>query len=103
MKRASRKTMKTGILLTDEDLTKTVEQLSNWKFEDGKLQREYSFGSFPQAFAFLAGAALISESMNHTIEWYNMDKVVAVKLHTAALGGVSTIDVLMARRLDELR
>ncbi len=103
MKRAARKTLKTGILLTDEDLTNTVQQLGNWKVEEGKLQRQYSFGSFPQAFAFLAGAALISESMNHTIEWYNMDKFVAVKLHTAALGGVSTIDILMAKKLDELK
>jgi 4a-hydroxytetrahydrobiopterin dehydratase len=103
MKRGSRKQLKGGILLTSDDLTKTLKELSNWKVEEGKLQREYSFGSFPEAFAFLAGAALISESMNHPIEWYNIDRFVAVKLQTPALGGISTIDVLLAKRLDELR
>jgi 4a-hydroxytetrahydrobiopterin dehydratase len=103
MKRVSKKLLKTALLLTEEDLNSTVKQLANWKIEEGKLQRQYSFGSFPQAFAFLAGAALISESMNHPIEWYNMDKFVAVKLQTPALGGISTIDILMAKKLDELR
>jgi 4a-hydroxytetrahydrobiopterin dehydratase len=102
MKRASQKTLKTGILLTGEDLIKTAKELVNWKIEDGKLHRQYSFGSFPKAFAFLAGAALISESMHHPIEWYNMDRFVAVKLQTPSVGGISTIDVLLAKKLDEL-
>ena len=103
MKRARKKLTTKGILLTEDDLKKSTEKLVNWKVEEGKLQRQYSFRSFPEAFAFLAGAALISESMKHSIEWYNLDGFVSVKLQTAALGGISTIDVLMAQKLDELR
>jgi 4a-hydroxytetrahydrobiopterin dehydratase len=102
MRRAKHKLIK-GILLTEDDLRKSTEKLIDWKVEEGKLQRQYSFRSFPEAFAFLAGAALISESMNHSIEWYNLDGLVSVKLRTPAVGGISTIDVLLAERLDELR
>ena len=102
MKRARNQLTK-GILLTEDDLKKSTAKLVEWKVEEGKLQRQYSFRSFPQAFAFLAGAALISESMNHSIEWYNLDGLVSVKLRPPAVGGISTIDVLMAERLDELR
>src|SRR5690242_4407867 len=91
-----------GILLSDEDLSKTTKDLKNWKIEDGKLRREYIFGSFIEAFAFLAGAAILSESMNHHIEWYNLDRKLIVWLKTPDLGGISTIDILLAKKLDEL-
>ena len=101
--RKSRNKLFKGILLTEDDLKKSTEKLTDWKVEEGKLRRDYSFRSFPEAFAFLAGAALISESMNHSIEWYNLDGLVSVKLRTRALGGISTIDVLLAKKLDELQ
>lgn len=103
MKRKRRVDREKGILLTEEDVAKILKDLKSWKIDEGKLQREYTFGSFIEAFAFLAGAAILSESMNHHIEWYNLERRLIVWLQTPALGGISTIDVLLAKKLDELK
>ena len=94
--------MKKGILLSEEELVRTLKELKDWSIEEGKLKREYVFGSFIEAFAFLAAAAILSESMNHHIEWYNLDRRLLVWLRTSDLGGISTIDVLLAKKLNDL-
>jgi len=103
MKNRPRAGLKKGILLNEEDLVRALKDLRDWNVEDGKLRREYAFGSFIEAFAFLAGAAILSESMNHHIEWYNLDRHLVIWLKSLDLGGISTIDVLLAKKLNDLQ
>lgn len=91
-----------GMLLNEAELAKALKDLKYWAIKDGKLHREYKFPSFVQAFAFLAGAAVLSETMNHHIEWYNLNQRVVVRLHSPELGGISTIDVLLAKKLTDV-
>jgi len=94
MKRSKKESLKKGIILSEEELEKILKELKNWKVEEGKLQREYTFSSFVEAFGFMTAAAILSESMNHRMEWYNNDQRVVVKLRTHSVGGITTIDVL---------
>ena len=102
MKRKLKREHEKGILLSDSELQDSLKKLKNWTIEDGKLKREYTFGSFIEAFSFLTGIAILSESMNHFVEIYNCERLVVVKLSSPALKGISTIDVLLAKKIDQL-
>ena len=68
----------------------------------GKLHREYKFADFVTAFAFMTGAALVAEGMDHHPEWFNVWNTVRIDLQTHDAGGVTTLDVQLAQRMEEL-
>lgn len=100
---AKRKTvLKRGILLNNIDMKDALEKLPKWRLEDGKLEREYHFKSFIEAFAFLSSVALTSEGIKHYPECWSYNQKVVVRLFSTEPKGISTVDVLMANKLDEL-
>ena len=100
---ARRKTqLKRGILLNDGEINEALEKLPSWKLENGKLEREYHFKSFVEAFAFITSVALTSEGMNHYPECWSYNQKVVIRLFSTEPKGISTVDVLMANKLDEL-
>ena len=50
----------------------------------------------------MSRAALAAEKLNHHPEWSNVYNVVDVTLTTHACGGLSALDLDLARRLDKL-
>ena len=51
--------------LDDGEVRERLQSLSGWTLAEGKLHREYEFGSFVEAFGFMASAALRAEKMDH--------------------------------------
>ena len=88
--------------MTDRDLQASLQELSGWAVVGGKLHREYQFENFVHAFAFMAGSALLAESMGHHPEWSNVYNKVVIDLVTHSLGGISDFDVKLARQLHAL-
>lgn len=75
----------------------------SWNESDGALQREFEFGSFAEAFAFMTRVAFIAESMNHHPEWSNVYSRVNIRLTTHDDGNVVTDhDRNMAAAIDAL-
>ncbi len=89
-------------LLPNDELEARVKGLKGWSLQKGKLHKEYTFASFVHAFSFMAGAALLAESMNHHPEWSNVYNKVTIDLVTHDLGGISALDIEFARLLDSL-
>lgn len=50
----------------------------------------------------MSKAALISEKMDHHPEWFNVYKTVEVTLATHDAGGVTELDVKLAKAIDKL-
>ena len=50
----------------------------------------------------MSAVALVAESMNHHPDWSNSWNKVTVDLVTHSLGGISTFDVALARRMEAL-
>ena len=88
--------------LTNVEISDQLEQLSGWTVEDEKLHKEFQFGSFVEAFGFMAQVALIAESMNHHPEWFNVYNRVTVDLATHDAGGISALDFELAKKIDAL-
>ena len=88
--------------LSNEELEVALSKLPEWKLEGGKLHREYKFTDFVAAFAFMTGAALVAQRMDHHPEWFNVWNTVRVDLATHDAGGITTLDVELARTMEEL-
>lgn len=88
--------------LNDAQLAAALDSLPGWTIVNGKLHREYEFPDFVHAFGFMATSAIAIEAMEHHPEWFNVWNRVVIDLTTHDLGGISSKDVLLAGRLEEL-
>lgn len=77
---------------------------AGWSEVEGRdaITRTYVFRNFVEAFGFMTRVALVAEKMDHHPEWSNVYKTVVVTLTTHDAGGLSHLDVDLARRMDAL-
>lgn len=88
--------------LSDAELNSALSQLEGWSLKDGKLHRQYQFASFIEAFGFMSSVALVAESMGHHPEWFNVYNRVTIDLTTHDSGGITSKDVDLAKKANEL-
>ena len=88
--------------LTNSEIEAHLKGVAGWSVEDGKLHKEFRFGSFVEAFGFMTSLALIAESMNHHPEWFNVYNRVTIDLMTHDVGGISDLDFQLAKKADAL-
>ena len=79
-----------------------LEKLDGWVLQDGKLHREFKFSNFVKAFAFMCGAAIEAEKMNHHPEWFNVYNKVNVQLVTHDADGITELDFRLASKMNDL-
>jgi 4a-hydroxytetrahydrobiopterin dehydratase len=91
-----------AIPLTPDQIQALPLQLPAWRLVNGKLHRELRFADFVEAFGFMSRVALVAEAMGHHPEWSNVWNRVVIELTTHDTGGLSTLDVELARRIDHL-
>ncbi|HBH74428.1 MAG TPA: 4a-hydroxytetrahydrobiopterin dehydratase [Synechococcales bacterium UBA10510] len=93
--------MPNELLSTDQTIALATE-LPEWTILNGKIKREIKFADFNQAFGFMTRVALVAETMGHHPEWSNVWNRVVIELTTHDLGGLSGLDVELAKRIDAL-
>ncbi len=86
--------------LTAAELDAALTALPGWRNIDGKLHREWKFGDFRAAFAFMTKVALAAEAQDHHPEWWNSYATVRVWLWTHDAGGITAADVALASAID---
>jgi 4a-hydroxytetrahydrobiopterin dehydratase len=86
-----------AVVLSIAEITQQLNQLAGWEVKDGKLHRQFQFADFAQAFGFMASMAVVSESMGHHPEWFNVYNKVNVDLTTHDAGGITQKDLAWAR------
>lgn len=89
--------------LTDEELTTALADLDGWTLEEGgkAITAGYKFADFPAAFGFMATCAPTAEKMDHHPEWSNVYNSVDVRLTTHDSGGVTELDIKLARAMNK--
>jgi 4a-hydroxytetrahydrobiopterin dehydratase len=85
-----------------QELESALAALPGWGVVEGKLHREYRFPDFVHAFGFMATAAIAIEAGNHHPEWFNVYNRVVVDLTTHDAGGITELDLKLARQLEDL-
>lgn len=89
-------------LLSADELQTALNELEGWTIQEGKLHRKFQFSSFVEAFGFMSSVALVSESMGHHPEWFNVYNRVTIDLTTHDSGGITIKDVELAKKANEL-
>ena len=88
--------------LSQEDISAALNDLPGWSLVNDKLSREFKFANFVEAFGFMTSAAIEAEKMNHHPEWFNVYSKVIVDLTTHEAGGITELDLELARKMNEL-
>jgi 4a-hydroxytetrahydrobiopterin dehydratase len=80
-----------------------LAELDDWTAlaDRDAIARTFEFRTFKDAFAFMTKVALKAEQMNHHPEWFNVYNRVQVTLSTHDCGGLSELDVKLARFMDK--
>lgn len=92
--------------LTDEDRADQVPMLveAGWTLAEDRdaLCKTFRFANFVEAFGWMTRVAIWAEKWNHHPEWSNVYKTVEVTLTTHDAGGLTGLDLKLARKMDEL-
>ncbi|MCV2875921.1 4a-hydroxytetrahydrobiopterin dehydratase [Rhodobacteraceae bacterium XHP0102] len=86
----------------DSDLAALIE--NGWSIVDNRdaIAKTFQFSNFIAAFGWMTRAALQAEKMDHHPEWFNVYNRVEVVLSTHDAGGLTALDIKLARAMDRL-
>jgi len=88
--------------LSEDEIAAALAELPGWSVEEGRLHKQYKFGSFAQAMGWMMSAAIEADKMDHHPEWSNEYNRVMVNLVTHSLGNkISNLDVELARKMEK--
>ncbi len=76
--------------------------LSGWGQAEDRdaIEKSFKFKSFSEAWGFMNRVALAAEKLNHHPEWFNVYNRVDILLSTHDCGGLSELDIKLAKRID---
>ena len=84
------------------ELQSALAELPEWRLSDNGLglERVFTFTGFNAAFGFMSRVALAAERANHHPEWSNVYNRVTLRWSTHSVGGVSSLDIKLAKKCD---
>ena len=90
--------------LSAEARRQALGGLPGWTEVQGRdaIGKTFVFKDFNEAFGFMTRAALVAEKMDHHPEWRNVYKTVEVELSTHDAGGVTTLDIELAKAMNAI-
>ena len=88
------------MILSDEQIEQFLIELAEWRIKDEKLFRVLRFKDFNKAIEFMNQVAITSEAMDHHPEWSNVYNKVEIYLVTHSEGGITQLDIDLAREID---
>ena len=89
--------------LSKTEVTNKLKKLSGWKLVKGQnaITKTFKFKNFTEAFGWMTSMALYAEKKDHHPEWFNVYSTVNVTLSTHDAGGVTSLDLDMAREMNK--
>jgi len=88
--------------LTEAEVAAALAGLPGWSLDGAAIRREFRFADFSEAFAFMTRVALAAEKADHHPDWSNSWNKVGIGLSTHSEGGVTGLDIALARTIDSL-
>ncbi len=90
-------------VLSDSEIrTALAEGLPGWDLAGGAIRKEFVFRGFRPAIAFIGRLAERAEEAKHHPDLENHYNRVLVSLHTWDEGGVTEMDVALARAIESV-
>lgn len=90
--------------LDDAERSAALAELAGWSLVSGReaITKQFKFRNFSEAFGFMTRAALVAERLDHHPEWLNVWNRVEVTLATHDAGGLTRLDVELAKAMDAI-
>lgn len=90
--------------LDEQDIRQQLSSLKGWNLtgDDDRISRQFEFKDFSEAFGFMTRAALVAEKLDHHPNWSNVYNKVEVALTTHDVGGVTSLDINLAKVMDKI-
>jgi 4a-hydroxytetrahydrobiopterin dehydratase len=90
--------------LSAEARRSALQGLPGWSEVAGReaITRTFVFKDFNEAFGFMSRTALVAEKRDHHPEWRNVYKTVEVVLATHDAGGVTALDIDLAKAMNAI-
>ncbi|MCG8446704.1 MAG: 4a-hydroxytetrahydrobiopterin dehydratase [Hyphomicrobiales bacterium] len=88
--------------LEGDEKTEALSSLEGWALVEGRdaITKTFAFKDFNEAFGFMSRVALAAEKMDHHPEWFNVYKTVEITLATHDAGGLTELDIKLAKKMD---
>lgn len=86
--------------LSDKQVDLQLQELAGWSRDGNSIVKTYHFSDFIEAISFMTQAAFYAEALEHHPEWRNIYNVVEVRLMTHDTGGITSLDIRLAKRLE---
>ena len=88
--------------LSKIEVTNKLKRLSGWKLVKGRnaITKTFRFKNFTEAFGWMTSMALYAEKKDHHPEWFNVYSTVEVTLSTHDAGGVTQLDIDLAKKMN---
>ena len=92
-------------LLDSKNSASSLLQLQHinpdWRIDQNGLKNAWVFKNFEQAVEFMNRVAAVAQAMDHHPEWSNVYNRVSVKLTTHDAGGITALDVHLAKAMQQ--
>jgi len=91
-------------LLTKDELTKNLSNLSGWNLEEKEITKQYELKDFTEALAFVNKIGAEAEKMDHhpDIFIHSWNKV-KITISTHSEGGITKKDFQLAEKIQSLK
>jgi 4a-hydroxytetrahydrobiopterin dehydratase len=88
--------------LSAKERSEKLKKLTGWKLvkERNAITKTFNFKDFTQAFSWMTAMALYAEKKDHHPEWFNVYNTVEVTLSTHDAGGVTQLDIDLAKKMN---
>lgn len=88
--------------LSAEEAQQLARQVSDWKLQGDKLERDLKFADFNEAIEFVNEVAHVAAAADHHPDIQVSYNKVRLTLSTHKIGGLSRNDFIVAARIDEV-
>jgi 4a-hydroxytetrahydrobiopterin dehydratase len=88
--------------LSEDEITKALAGLPGWSLGEGEIEKEYKFGNFVEALAFVNQVGERAEAANHHPNLDIRYNRVRVALSTHSEGGITAKDTALAGEIETL-
>ena len=91
------------VKLSDAARDESLVVLPEWRVSENgaAITKTFLFKSFNAAWGFMNRVALVAEKLDHHPEWFNVYNRVEITLTTHDAGGLTELDIKMAKRIDK--
>lgn len=87
--------------LSEQEIQNALSNLKGWEFANDKIKKEFQFGDFKEALAFIVRVGFEAEQLTHHPELFNVYNTVNIELSTHDAGDkVTQKDIDLATAIE---